>query len=177
MACLPRQLRTRLHPADHHGTPRPLVCHDGKHGRLSAHTREPEYVPAAARHVCGRTSSFSHRSQRTRSYREPRRNVFAQSPSPMKLRLHDLHLPMRHAFTIAHGTTTVQHNLLVELSQDGVTGYGEGASSHAYKEFTAESMRRALEAAQPAIESEQMEDPGKLWDRIFPVLSHNRFAL
>jgi L-Ala-D/L-Glu epimerase len=95
----------------------------------------------------------------------------------MKLRLHDLHLPMRHAFTIAHGTTTVQHNLLVELSQDGVTGYGEGASSHAYKEFTAESMRRALEAAQPAIESEQMEDPGKLWDRIFPVLGHNRFAL
>ena len=46
----------------------------------------------------------------------------------MRLQLRDIHLPMRHAFTIAHGTTTVQHNLLVELSEDGLTGYGEGAS-------------------------------------------------
>ena len=29
----------------------------------------------------------------------------------MQLILRDLHLPMRHAFTIAHGTTTLQHNL------------------------------------------------------------------
>ena len=62
----------------------------------------------------------------------------------MELHLRDLHLPMRHAFTIAHGTTTVQHNLLVELREDGVSGYGEGASSHAYAEFTAGSMRAAL---------------------------------
>ena len=95
----------------------------------------------------------------------------------MKLRLHDLHLPMRHAFTISHGTTTVQHNLLVELSQDGVTGYGEGASSHAYKEFTAESMRLALESARPIIESARLENPTELWERVFPVLGQNRFAL
>ena len=95
----------------------------------------------------------------------------------MQLRLHDLHLPMRHAFTIAHGTTTIQHNLLVELSQDGVTGYGEGASSHAYKEFTAASMRQVLEQARSAIEAERLDDPAKLWDRLFPILGHNRFAL
>jgi len=84
---------------------------------------------------------------------------------------------MRHAFTIAHGTTTVQHNLLVELNQDGVTGYGEGASSHAYHEFTADSMRAALEAARPQIERECLDDPAALWDRLLPVLGHNRFAL
>ncbi len=84
---------------------------------------------------------------------------------------------MRHAFTIAHGTTTVQHNLLVELSQDGVTGYGEGASSHAYAEFTAESMRAALEAARPQIEKACLEDPTTLWDQLVPVLGRNRFAL
>lgn len=84
---------------------------------------------------------------------------------------------MRHAFTIAHGTTTVQHNLLVELTQDGVTGYGEGASSHAYHEFTADSMRAALEAARPQIERECLDDPAALWDRLLPVLGHNRFAL
>ena len=78
----------------------------------------------------------------------------------MKLELRDLHLPMRHPFTIAHGTTTIQHNLLVELQQDGVTGYGEGASCDAYPEFTADSMRAALEAARPQIERETLDGPG-----------------
>ena len=94
----------------------------------------------------------------------------------MQLHLRDLHLPMRHAFTIAHGTTTVQHNLLVELREDGVSGYGEGASSRAYA-FSAESMRTALEAARPQIESERLDDPARLWERMLPALGHNRFAL
>jgi L-alanine-DL-glutamate epimerase-like enolase superfamily enzyme len=95
----------------------------------------------------------------------------------MKLELHDLHLPMRHAFTIAHGTTTTQHNLLVKLLQDGVTGYGEGASCDAYPEFTAGSMRAALEAARGHVEGETLTDPAQLWGRLLPVLGHNRFAL
>jgi L-alanine-DL-glutamate epimerase-like enolase superfamily enzyme len=94
----------------------------------------------------------------------------------MQLRLHDLDLPMRHPFTIAHGTTITQRNLLVELSQDGVTGYGEGASCDAYPEFTAASMRAVLEAARPQIELETMDDPVRLWDRLLPALGHNRFA-
>jgi L-alanine-DL-glutamate epimerase-like enolase superfamily enzyme len=95
----------------------------------------------------------------------------------MQLQLRELDLPMRHPFTIAHGTTTVQHNLLVELSQDGVTGYGEGASADAYPEFTASSMRAALEAARPQIEREHLDDPAQLWERLLPALGHNRFAL
>ena len=95
----------------------------------------------------------------------------------MQLQLRDLHLPMRHPFTIALGTTTVQHNLLVELTQDGVSGYGEGASADAYPEFTADSMRAALEAARPQIERETLDDPAQLWDRLLPALGHNRFAL
>ena len=95
----------------------------------------------------------------------------------MQLKLSDLHLPLRHPFTIALGTTTVQHNLLVELTQDGVTGYGEGASADAFPEFTADSMRAALEKARPHIERETLDDPAFLWDRLLPVLGHNRFAL
>ena len=95
----------------------------------------------------------------------------------MELILRDLHLPMRHPFTIALGTTTVQHNLLVELRQDGVSGYGEGASTHAYEEFTAPSMRAALEAARSQIENTRLDDPAKLWDQLLPALGHNRFAL
>ena len=95
----------------------------------------------------------------------------------MQLHLRDLHLPLRHPFTVAHGTIAVQHSLLVELRQDGVSGYGEGASGSAFKAFTPDSMRAALEAARPRIEREQLGDPAQLWDRLLPVLGHNRFAL
>ena len=54
----------------------------------------------------------------------------------MELHLRDLHLPMRHAFTIALGTTTVQHNIIVELSDGGVTGYGESAGAAASRRST-----------------------------------------
>jgi len=94
----------------------------------------------------------------------------------MKLILRDLALPLRHPFTIAHGTTTVQENLLVELREDGFSGYGEGASGDAYKAFTTESMRADLEKVRARIEAERLDDPAALWDRMLPVLGHNRFA-
>jgi L-Ala-D/L-Glu epimerase len=95
----------------------------------------------------------------------------------MRLTLHDIHLPMRHAFTIAHGTTVVQHNLLVELSDGAHTGYGEGASSHAWAEYSPETMRAALESARPLIEGCDFSTPEELWQRVVPVLGRNPFAL
>jgi L-alanine-DL-glutamate epimerase-like enolase superfamily enzyme len=95
----------------------------------------------------------------------------------MKLSLHDLHLPMRHPFTIALGTTTVQHNLLVALEDGGHTGYGEGASSHAWHQYTPESMRADLEAARSVIEGATFTDPEEFWAQMHPVLGHNPFAL
>jgi L-alanine-DL-glutamate epimerase-like enolase superfamily enzyme len=35
---------------------------------------------------------------------------------------------------------------------------------------------RALETARPQIESEQLDDPAKLWDRMLPILGHNRLG-
>ena len=96
----------------------------------------------------------------------------------MKLILRDIHLPLAHPFTIALGTTTVQHNLLVELRHDsGASGYGEGASSHAWHLYTAESMRASLEEARPIIESGNFTTPEELWNRVHPVLGGNPFAL
>jgi L-Ala-D/L-Glu epimerase / N-acetyl-D-glutamate racemase len=95
----------------------------------------------------------------------------------MQLLLRDVRLPLRHAFTIAHGTTTVQHNLLVELRLEGSSGYGEAAPSQAYPEFTVESIRAALEAAGPHIESWPFREPAALWDALLPALGWNRFAL
>jgi L-alanine-DL-glutamate epimerase-like enolase superfamily enzyme len=94
----------------------------------------------------------------------------------MQLILRDIALPLRHVFTIAHGSTTVQHNLLVELRDGTLSGYGEGAGT-SYYGVTPKSMRAALEAARPQIESAPLDDPAVLWERVLPVLGQNRFAL
>ena len=52
----------------------------------------------------------------------------------MELRVTDIHLPLRRPLQIAIGKTVVKHNLLVELSQAGMTGYGECMSGVAYRE-------------------------------------------
>ena len=95
----------------------------------------------------------------------------------MELRLTKIDLPLRHPFTTTHGTITVQHNLLVELTHRGETGYGEGAASFAYRALTADSMRDALESARKVIEEQEFEDPPTLWRRTAPLLESNRFAL
>lgn len=95
----------------------------------------------------------------------------------MQLRLRDLRLPLRHAFTIAHGTTAVQHTLLVELRQGGHRGFGEAAPGQAYAAFDVASMRSALLEARGRIEALTLDEPTRLWDELLPVLGHNRFAL
>lgn len=95
----------------------------------------------------------------------------------MQLTLREIDLPLRHAFTISVGSITVQRNLLVELRDGAFTGYGEGASGSAYQAFTAPVMHADLEAARSVIEAEHLDDPAALWDRLLPVLGHNRFAL
>lgn len=94
----------------------------------------------------------------------------------MELSLRDLHLPLRHPFTIALGTTVVQRNLLVELRQDGVSGYGESTSSQTY-EVSLEAMRDDIENCRTLIEKERLDEPAELWERLVPHLGHNRFAL
>ena len=95
----------------------------------------------------------------------------------MKLSLHDVHLPMRHPFTIALGTTTVQHNLVVKLEHNEKVGYGEGASGHAWRKFTPESMRADLESVREVIEKFPFTTPTALWDHLHPLIGHNPFAL
>lgn len=95
----------------------------------------------------------------------------------MQLTLRIIDLPLRHAFTISVGSIKVQQNLLVELNEDGFTGYGEGASGSAYKAFTATVMHADLKAARTHIESEHLDDPSALWDRLLPIIGHNRFAM
>jgi L-Ala-D/L-Glu epimerase len=93
----------------------------------------------------------------------------------MELILRDIAMPLRHVFRIAHGETAVQESLLVELREGGVSGYGEGAPL-SYYGVTAATIRQALEAARSRIESETLDDPAALWQRLLPVLGDQRFA-
>ena len=95
----------------------------------------------------------------------------------MKLVIRDLHLPLRHPFTTSHGTLTAKHNLLVELHDDGLVGYGEAAPSLAYPQFTVQSIAADLANAARDLECHEFTGPEDLWETLAPRLSANPFAL
>lgn len=95
----------------------------------------------------------------------------------MKLIIHEIKLPLRHTFTITHGSTDVQDNLIVELREGEISGYGEASTVHGYYGVTPEGMKADLESARAAIENDELDDPAKFWDRMVSKLGHNRFAL
>ena len=53
----------------------------------------------------------------------------------------ELHLA--HAFTLSRGSSSVKHNLFVELDHDGIKGYGEAAPNSRYQE-SPQSAQQAL---------------------------------
>jgi L-Ala-D/L-Glu epimerase len=95
----------------------------------------------------------------------------------MELKLRPIDLPLRHVFRTAHGSDVVQKNLLVEVREGRLAGYGEGASLSSYYGVTAANMLADLEAARTAIESWPLTEPAEIWDKALPLLGHNRFAL
>jgi len=94
----------------------------------------------------------------------------------MELILHPVDLAMRHVFTIAHGSRTVQSNVIVELREGGISGYGETASS-TYFGVTAESVCQALEAVRRDVEQAAFDDPPEFRRRMAPLLKGRNFAL
>lgn len=94
----------------------------------------------------------------------------------MKLTLHEANIPIRHPWTTSHGTRTHQRNLIVELSDAGHSGFGEGASIPYYG-VTYETMTAALEAIRPEIERATIDDPTAFWDVMHAKLSEQMFAM
>ena len=85
-------------------------------------------------------------------------------------------LPLRHPFTIAHGTWTVQENVLVELRAGRRSGYGEAATL-AYYGVTAASIRQALEERGAASKRRSGTTRRRSGSGSCRRLGHNRFAL
>lgn len=94
----------------------------------------------------------------------------------MQIRLHAFDLPLAHTFTISRESITSQPTLIVELSQNGISGYGE-ATSNKYYGFTIDRMARDLAAILPLLESTTLTDPTVLWSQAQPALQNDPFAL
>jgi len=84
-------------------------------------------------------------------------------------------LPLRHVFAISRGATHVCRTLIVELQQDGVSGYGEAGENPFYG-ATLENMQGALERVRPQLESSLLVDPAGLWEHLRPALEASPFA-
>ena len=64
---------------------------------------------------------------------------------------------------------------MVELSQDGLSGYGEAGESDYYG-ATRENMTAALEQVRSQVETVDLNDPAGLWAQLRPYFEANTFA-
>ena len=97
--------------------------------------------------------------------------------SNMKLILHPIEVPLRHPWTLAHGTRTVQRNVVVELRDEeaGLSGWGEAAGIP-YFGVTPETLVAALESARGAVEGVPLLDPASWWAGLALHLAEQPFA-
>lgn len=92
----------------------------------------------------------------------------------MKLTLHPYDLHLRHTFTISRESTDIQKTLIVELEENGISGYGE-ATANSYYGITVEKMMAVLEGHRSAIESYELHDPAQFWADMQPHLQDYPF--
>jgi L-Ala-D/L-Glu epimerase len=85
-------------------------------------------------------------------------------------------LAFRHPFTISRGTKTHQPTLIVQLSYNGLTGYGE-APAISYYHLPVEKMIADLEAKRPMIERFALTDPERFWHFLHHLLPDNPFLV
>lgn len=94
----------------------------------------------------------------------------------MEIKLHSYNLELKHTFTISRESRDFQSNLIVELSADGLSGYGE-ATSNPYYNITIENMMEVIEKNTSFIKSLANEEPAIFWQKLQPLFTENMFAL
>ena len=87
----------------------------------------------------------------------------------MTCNYYSYNLAFRHPFTISRGTKTHQPTLIVQLSHNGLTGYGE-APAISYYHIPVEKMIADLEAKRPMIERFALTDPERYWHYLHHLL-------
>ncbi len=95
----------------------------------------------------------------------------------MQIKLHTFQLQLKHAFTISRRSFDSQRTLIVEVFQDGISGYGEATHNPYYKNTEIENMCNELEAMQSLIENTDADSPEAYWNIVSPSLRDYPFAL
>jgi L-alanine-DL-glutamate epimerase-like enolase superfamily enzyme len=88
-----------------------------------------------------------------RPVRGPREAAPSAPASPPRLERRRIELPLRHAWTIARGTSASKANVLVRVRRSGLSGLGEAAPNARYQEDWLTVMA-ALEQVEPLLEDD-----------------------
>jgi L-Ala-D/L-Glu epimerase len=97
----------------------------------------------------------------------------------LKLTYQKFDLPLKHVFTISRGSVRVQETFIVQISADGLHGYGE-ATTNSFYGATIPNMTATVESVRPIVESATLGDPSELIAAIaqqLPDEKHAKFAL
>lgn len=94
----------------------------------------------------------------------------------MKMIIHPYNLELEHTFTITHESRTNQDGIIVELQDEGFSGFGE-ASATTYYGLTLDGMIEKLESIRPIIESTTIETPETFWEEMSKHLEGHPFEL
>lgn len=94
----------------------------------------------------------------------------------MQLILKPFDLKLQHTFTISRESYDIQPTLIVELKNGEFSGYGE-ATSNPYYHITIPKMMEDLKLLEPLIAENSNLTPEAFWNKMYPHLKHDMFAL
>lgn len=94
----------------------------------------------------------------------------------MRLNLKPYNLKLQHTFTISRESYDVQPTLIVALKDGEFTGYGE-ATSNPYYHVTVPKMMENLKSLELIISENSNLTPKAFWDKMYPKLKNDMFAL
>lgn len=94
----------------------------------------------------------------------------------MQLILKPYTLKLRHTFTISRESRDEQESLVVELREDGLSGYGE-ATANPYYKIGVPEMMSDLNQLEPLIANSSGMPPDEFWEKMHSQLPNNKFAL
>jgi L-alanine-DL-glutamate epimerase-like enolase superfamily enzyme len=94
----------------------------------------------------------------------------------MQLILRSFDLELTHTFTISRQSFNHKPTLTVELKDGEISGFGE-SSENPYYHKTVEIMIDDLLKCKSIIEDSSNETPEDFWQKMYPLLKHNMFAL
>jgi len=94
----------------------------------------------------------------------------------MKLTVRAYDLKLKHTFRISRKSIDFQPSVIIELQEDGFSGFGE-ATSNPYYNITIDIIQNDIELIRNIIENISNETPEEFWLKLNPFLQNNPFAL